>query len=178
METMNRFLDALSATPNRVRALVAGLSEEALSYSPGPDVFSLLENVLHLRDIDGELKVALAQHQSSTKTWVLPKGHVEVGESIEQAALREIFEEAGLANVQLIKLLGSLLRSSVKSNGDVVHKTIHYYLAYAVGFDVPQTPSDLAFAEVGWFSPKQAMELLPYEAERVFFQEHLSPLLG
>jgi 8-oxo-dGTP pyrophosphatase MutT (NUDIX family) len=130
-----------------------------------------------LRDIDGELKVALAQHQSGTKTWVLPKGHVEAGESIEQAALREIFEEAGLANVQLIKLLGSILRSSVKSDGYVVHKTIHYYLAYASSKEVPRTPLDQAFAEVGWFSPKQAIELLPYEAERVFFQEHLAPLL-
>ena len=131
-----------------------------------------------LRDISGELKVALAQRRSSTKTWVLPKGHVEEGESIEQAALREISEEAGLANIQLLKLLGSILRSSVKSNGDVVHKTIHYYLAYALGSDVPQTPSDQAFAEVGWFSPQRAMELLPYEAERVFFQEHLAPLFG
>ena len=130
-----------------------------------------------LRDIDGELKVALAQHQRTTKTWVLPKGHVEPGETIEQAALREIYEEAGLANIQLLKLLGSLLRESVKSNGDVVHKTIHYYLAYAPGSEVTQTPSDQAFAEVGWFSPKVAMELLPYEAERAFFQEHLAPLL-
>src|SRR5262249_841675 len=100
------------------------------------------------------------------------------GETMEQAALREIAEEAGLANIQLIKLLGSILRSSVKGNGDVVHKTIHYYLAYAPGNEAPQTPSDQAFAEVGWFSPKRVMELLPFEAERVFFQEHLAPLLG
>jgi len=131
-----------------------------------------------LRDFDGELKVALAQHQNSTKTWVVPKGHVEPGESIEQAALREIYEEAGLANIQLIKHLGSIMRESIKSNGDVVQKTIHYFLAYAPGADTAQPPSDQRFAEVGWFPPQQAIELLPYEAERAFFQEQLAPLLG
>jgi hypothetical protein len=30
-----------------------------------------------LREMAGELKIALAQHQNSSKTWVLPKGHVE-----------------------------------------------------------------------------------------------------
>ena len=48
-----------------------------------------------LREVEGKLKIALAQHQRSIKTWVLPKGHVEEGESVEEAALREIFEETG-----------------------------------------------------------------------------------
>lgn len=131
-----------------------------------------------LREIDGELKVALAEHHKyNIKTWVLPKGHIEIGESMEQAALREIYEEAGLTNIQLIKLLGSIMRTSVKSNGDVVDKTIHFYLAYALGNAAPQTPLDEKYLGVSWFPPKQALELLPYEAEQVFFQEHLAPLL-
>ena len=130
-----------------------------------------------MREIDGELKVALAQHQRSEKSWVLPKGHVEPGETIEQAALREIHEEAGLANVQLIKLLGSILRESVKRNGDVVLKTIHYYLAYVPVSNQAQAPTDGLFTEVGWFAPRQALDLLPYESEREFFREQLGPLL-
>jgi 8-oxo-dGTP pyrophosphatase MutT (NUDIX family) len=86
-----------------------------------------------LREVEGKLKVALAHHPRRTKSWVLPKGHVEEGESLEQAALREIYEEVGLDNVQLIKHLGTITRESVKSNGDVEQKTIHFYLAYAPG---------------------------------------------
>ncbi len=129
-----------------------------------------------LREVEGELKIALAQHQRADKTWVLPKGHVEDGETIEEAALREIYEEAGLDNVQLIKHLGTILRTSVKINGDVVHKTIHFFLAYALSNNRPPKPSDLSFTEVGWFRPGEAIELLPYEEERVFLREQLAPL--
>jgi 8-oxo-dGTP pyrophosphatase MutT (NUDIX family) len=129
-----------------------------------------------LREIDGKLKIALAQHQRSSKTWALPKGHVEPDETLEQAALREIQEETGLTNIQLISHLGSVLRKSTKSNGDIVHKTVHYYLAYALSNDHPQTPLDESFTEVGWFSPEQALELLPYEQDKDFLRERLGLL--
>ena len=131
-----------------------------------------------LREIEGELKLALAHHKNSAKEWVLPKGHVDPGESLEQATLREIHEETGLARVQLIKHLGTIVRQSIKSNGDVVDKTIHYFLAYALHNDQPQTPLDPRFTEVGWFSPPQAIELIPYEQDRAFLQEHLSSMLN
>ncbi len=127
-----------------------------------------------LREIEGELKLALAHHKNSAKEWVLPKGHVDPGESLEQATLREIHEETGLSRVQLIKQLGSIVRQSIKSNGDVVDKTIHYFLAYALNNGQPQAPLDPRFTGVGWFSPRQAIELIPYEQDRAFLQEHLS----
>src|SRR6202051_2120193 len=119
-----------------------------------------------LREVEGKLKIALAHHPRVTKSWVLPKGHVEEGESLEQAALREIYEEAGLYDVQLIKHLGTIMRASVRSNGDLEQKTIHYYLAYALGDSQSQTPTDPRFTDVGWFSPAEAIELLPYESEQ------------
>lgn len=45
-------IDALASTPSRVQDLTAGLSEEQLSFTPGPETFSIRENVAHLRDID------------------------------------------------------------------------------------------------------------------------------
>ncbi|MGZ3948978.1 MAG: NUDIX hydrolase [Ktedonobacteraceae bacterium] len=129
-----------------------------------------------LREIEGELKIALAHHQRTDKSWVLPKGHVEEGETIEEAALREIHEESGLDNVQLIKHLGTIMRESVKSNGDLVQKTIHFFLAYALENNQSSTPTDLIFTEVGWFKPEEAIELLPYEADKVFLRDNLTHL--
>ncbi len=130
-----------------------------------------------LQEVDGELKIALAQRKNKNKTWVLPKGHVEAGESIEQAALREVYEETGLRRVQLITYLGVVSREAAKSNGNVVRKTIHYYLAYALQNNKEQAPPDTAFAKPGWFSPPEAMRLLPYEEERAFFSKQLEALL-
>ena len=129
-----------------------------------------------LREVQGELKIALAQHQRTDKNWVLPKGHVEAGETIEEAALREIHEETGLDNVQLIKHLGSFIRESIKSNGDVVQKTIHFFLAYALNNNQSPAPTDLSFTEVGWFRPEEAIELVPYESDQDFLREQLAPL--
>jgi 8-oxo-dGTP pyrophosphatase MutT (NUDIX family) len=130
-----------------------------------------------LREFGGELKIALAHHKNSEKEWVLPKGHVEPDETIEQAALREIHEEAGLTKVQLINHLGTINRQSVKSNGDIEDKTIHYYLAYALGQEQSQSPTDQRFIEVGWFSPQKALELIPYETDRTFIKQHLAPMI-
>src|SRR5260370_2671089 len=129
-----------------------------------------------LREFPGELKIPLAQHQRTDKNWVLPKGHVEAGETIEEAALREIHEETGLDNGQLSKPLGSFVRESIKSNSDVVHKTIHFFLAYALNNKHSPSPTDLLFTEVGWFRPEIAIELVPYESDQVFLREHLAPL--
>jgi 8-oxo-dGTP pyrophosphatase MutT (NUDIX family) len=129
-----------------------------------------------LREIEGELKIALAHHQRTEKAWVLPKGHVEEGETIEEAALREIHEETGLDNIQLIKHLGSFVRKSTKSNDDLVHKTIHFYLAYALENHQHTAPTDLLFTEVGWFKPTEAIELLPYESDQNFLRENLTYL--
>ena len=130
-----------------------------------------------LREVEGQLKIALAQHAQATNSWVLPKGHVEAGETLEETALREIYEETGLDNVQLITHLGTIMRETLKSNGDVEEKTIHLFLAYAPGNSNPQVPTDPRFIAVSWFSPQEALKLLPYESERAFFWEHLGTLI-
>ncbi len=45
-------LATLEKNVDRAEALVADLSDEQLSWKPAPDVFSVRENIWHMRDID------------------------------------------------------------------------------------------------------------------------------
>lgn len=61
----------------------------------------------------------------SFSDWTLPKGHQEEWETLEEAALREVYEEAWVKNTKIISLLGSFKRHVKKTGED---KTIYYFL--------------------------------------------------
>lgn len=72
--------------------------------------------------------------------WTFAKGHVESGESMEDAALRETEEEMGLKGLRLVLSLGKMeiwFREQyrhgkpVKKPGSLIHKIIYYYLMEA-----------------------------------------------
>jgi 8-oxo-dGTP pyrophosphatase MutT (NUDIX family) len=48
------------------------------------------------RTLDGACKYLLVEARRSPGEWVLPKGHIERGETPEAAAVREVEEEAGV----------------------------------------------------------------------------------
>ena len=87
--------------------------------------------------------------------WDFPKGHVEDGETDEQAAHREIAEETGIDNTQIIHDLGTthhIFRSSY-FDGYVLKRT-HWYWMKNLGSRnvVPQTEENIK--EVRWFDKK------------------------
>ncbi len=75
-----------------------------------------------VRNQTGEI---LLEKRSDCSMWGLPGGKVEAGESIEQAAKREVMEETGL-HIEITRLLGVYSEPhdrivTYPDNGDVVH---------------------------------------------------------
>ena len=58
--------------------------------------------------------------------WSLPKGHIEAGETAEQAAVREVEEETGIAG-EILAELGTIDFWFV-ADGRRIHKTVRHYL--------------------------------------------------
>lgn len=68
--------------------------------------------------------------------WAFAKGHVEKGETLEQAAIRETREEMGLGRLRIVMELGKIdlwFRDRYRdaSRGALIHKFITYYLMEA-----------------------------------------------
>lgn len=92
--------------------------------------------------------------------WYLAKGHVEPNETLEQAALREVAEEAGIHFVRIHFLLGSYERFVEKANE---FKTIHYFLMSPTRSETHSSP-DNKNVELKWF-PLERLPIM-YLAEQ------------
>ncbi len=59
------------------------------------------------RIVDDRREYLLVRARNAARDWVFPKGHIEPSESAEQAALREVAEEAGV-QASIVAYLGEL----------------------------------------------------------------------
>lgn len=71
--------------------------------------------------------------------WSLPKGHIELGETAEQTAIREVAEETGIKG-SVLAALGRIDYWFV-TDGRRVHKTVHHYLMRFSGGEPPTRTS-------------------------------------
>ena len=94
--------------------------------------------------------------------WSLPKGHIEEGETPEEAALREVAEETGIHSV-IEKSLG-VIDFWFMAGGKRIHKTVHHYLFRESGGLLAAQESEVD--EVGWFPLAEIVGLLAYPDEK------------
>ena len=108
------------------------------------------------------------------RTWSLPKGHVEAGEDVLDAARREIHEECGLADLELVRELGSYTRLGF-GHGLPERKTITLFLFRSP--EAPLRPLDPANPEARWVAPESVAATLSNPADGRYFARHVLPLL-
>ncbi|MCS7001425.1 MAG: NUDIX domain-containing protein [Dehalococcoidia bacterium] len=130
----------------RAMPIKQAVSAGGVVYRLGPEGF---EVALVVRDDPG--------------IWALPKGGLLEGETIEEAAAREVEEETGL-QVQVVESLGPIDYWFV-SRGESVryHKTVHHFLFRAVGGSIAN--HDHEYDRVVWLPIATAPERMSYENE-------------
>jgi ADP-ribose pyrophosphatase YjhB (NUDIX family) len=118
-------------------------------------------------DVTGKLGLLIGRRDLKDTTgkrilWSLPKGHIEEGETPEEAALREVAEETGIQSV-IEKSLG-VIDFWFMAGGKRIHKTVHHYLFRESGGLLAAQESEVD--EVAWFPLNQIIEKLAYPDEK------------
>lgn len=103
-----------------------------------------------------DLRVLLVTAKRQPSQWVFPKGHIEEGETTEQAAIREVEEEAGVV-AEVAAPIGTLEYRNAR--GPV---RAQLYLMTFVSEGEPREDR-----RRGWFTPAEARRALSYEDARM-----------
>ena len=119
------------------------------------------------RGSDGAIEVVLVR-PAGKNTWVLPKGHVEPGEAVLDAALREASEESGLEVVAGDSLgdVSYVYSWRDRPDGKLVRifKRVHFYLMECKGGD--PSAHDAEIDEVAWLELDEALRRASHQSER------------
>jgi len=94
--------------------------------------------------------------------WSLPKGHIEAGETPEQAAVREVQEETGITS-EITKSIG-VIDFWFMAGGKRIHKTVHHFIFKEVSGEL--TPQITEVDEVSWFPLSEIVDRLAYPDEK------------
>jgi 8-oxo-dGTP diphosphatase len=117
--------------------------------------------------IDGEGRILLV-HRPHYDDWSFPKGGVDNGETIEQAALREVKEEAGL-ECRIIRPLSDTHYFYKTHKGKKRPKVVHYFLMEIIGGQLFTDGKETDKAI--WCSPAEAEDRLSYQMDKNLLRE-------
>jgi len=109
----------------------------------------------------GKEGVEILLIQDAKDRWTIPKGHIEEGETAQQTAKREIGEEAGLKQVDVLGWLGKI-HFRYRRIDKLVLMTTQIYLVRAMG-DTDDIQKEEWMNGIKWFKFHDALDAIEYE---------------
>lgn len=128
-------------------------------FSAGGIVFNNLGQVLLINNA--------ALRDPSKSYWGFPKGHLDVGESSKEAALREVKEETGL-EVEILDKLGQS-QYVFTHKEEKIFKTVTMFLMKYTNGEVK--PQELEIIGLGWYPADVALEKLSFKKDKDFLSK-------
>ncbi len=116
---------------------------------------------------DDPSMVALISHRNrgGGEDWVIPKGHQEKGEGLEETALREVQEETGI-QAEIIKKIGEITYS-FRLGPVRIKKTVHHFLMKQIGGSLThEEDPEGEVLKASWFPISKLEEVLAHDNER------------
>lgn len=107
----------------------------------------------------GQVEILLVQDPKDR--WTIPKGHIEKGETARETAEREITEETGLQEMDILDWLGKI-HFRYRRQQSLVLMTTQIYLVRAKG-DTNSIKKEDFMNSIGWFSSNESLDMIEYE---------------
>jgi diadenosine hexaphosphate hydrolase (ATP-forming) len=111
---------------------------------------------------DGELLLVQVKNLEGRVVWTFPKGHLEAGETLAQAAVREVEEETGWACRPSETFLK--VRYFFRRNGRLVRKTVHWFLMEPLAQTGEADPDEIL--ECAWVPFREAADRVVYDSDK------------
>jgi 8-oxo-dGTP pyrophosphatase MutT (NUDIX family) len=119
-----------------------------------------------IREEGGIRRVLLVRSKKDPSTWVFPKGHIESGEQARVTALREAFEEAGVAGM----IVGSAGPPLTFRAGDAMVVVDFFLVRLTAEMSSPEGRDKV------WLTESEAEERLNFESSRELLRSAIKRL--
>ncbi len=122
------------------------------------------------KDQNSEIFICLVY--SNKGHWGFPKGHADPGETEEIAAIRELKEETGITDINLINNISFTEKFYLEKKGVPYNKTVVYFLGRTNSIE-NTIPDDFKneIPELKWVTYKQAIELLTFPERKLILED-------
>jgi 8-oxo-dGTP pyrophosphatase MutT (NUDIX family) len=118
---------------------------------------------------NNEGKVLVVSQRGTS--WSLPKGHIDPGENALVAAKREIYEESGIRDLELIRELGTYERHKIGvDGGDDPSELKKITMFHFRTSETSLRPVDPENPEAKWVEKAKVAELLTHKKDKEFFR--------
>lgn len=109
--------------------------------------------------------------KNPSNIWTFPKGHIEKGETKEEAAIREVKEETNI-DAEIVTYLGEI-SYFFTWQGVKVYKTVYFFLMrYLAGIPVPSWE----VKDARFFPIEKVKHLLKYKGDKEIFNKAIEKI--